>query len=341
MPTPRIYRTPLDVTGAMTVDINQDSGRIFITSLNPDPMFTIVQRVQALDLDRTGKKTYSNSMPLPAGSVGLCPVEGDQFVVFENVGALKAELFDASFNPIETTSIKSASKYSVVQSIYDPDNQTILGVAFAPNEPPTEVLSFNPHLRTSGAHALPFIFSLEASLAYDSQAKTLFVGQELGQSAFPFRAADLGVEVPITISGFDLRALTVTPFDELIYSLFIVGATSAGEDQANEAIYRDRFLLLHLSSNPSELTQIVELSEGPVAFKLVNNEEFVYMVDVLGITQYSIAQNRVTSSLDLASGNLFFRPEVVMDQARNRIHVLSSDLESGSSELITIDCDSL
>jgi hypothetical protein len=342
MPNPRIFHTPLDVKNAVSLSINPDSGRLFISNVVKAP-FVDVPQLQALDIDRAGKKTFSKSIPLPQGSAGVCPVENDEFILIQNNPYLQAVRFDAQCNAVETVTLTRAKSYPSVRMIYDSDIQTIFGVGFTPGSTPAEIFSITPNSGTFLTRPTPLFFDLEPCLAYDPEAKTLLVGKSMTQFILSFDVDDFSVKSQLTFDGFDLRALTVTETNGILKSLVIVGATSAGEDQANEAIHRDRFLIIRIASNPSEAAYISELSEGLPDFKLVNNEAFAYVIDVEGITQFSLEKNRAGPSIELPNGIVYLRPEVIMDKAKNRIHLLNVNLDSpnGDSELITIDCASL
>jgi hypothetical protein len=346
MPVPQILRTPLDVVNATNLSINPVSGRVFVSNLNPMPA-VVPLGMQALDIDSNGQLTFAKAMPLPTGSIGLCPVEEDQFVVFESVGTMKAVTFDAKFNAVQTTHLQfeTASKFAGIQSMYAKDIKSILGVAFDAGSPPANAFIFNPYLGTLMRRSVPFDYGVQPTMAYDSRLNTLFVSERETMVVLPFDLKDLGLYAPISTTDYgaeyDVRSLTSTTQDNAMERVLIVAATDAIVDELSDpSANRERFLLIYLASPPARLIEPIILGKGPADIRLVSDKDFVYVVDVNGIMKFSLEDYRMKSVVPLPNNSWFREPEVIMDKARNRIHLLNVD-PSGPSELLTIDCNSI
>jgi hypothetical protein len=339
MPTPRITRTPLDVKNATRLSINQDSGRIFITNFTISQLASPVQ-LQALEIDGNGNKTYSRTIPLPLGSAGICPVEDNQFVLFQNINTCQAVLFDAGCEVIEPMPLPGAKNYPSVHALFDPDNRIIMGIGFAEEMAPTDVFFFDPYKRAFFPLAAPFTFDFAGCMAYDKKIETLLLGNEYGTSVYPFDLTSTKPKGKLDIKGYDIRAFTVTDDTAALGSEFIVGGTPMGKEPGEESGSgpKIRTLVRYDGSDPSKYKTSNSLGTPKQdVFTLVNNEQFVYVIDIDGIQRFLPATQTPGPYVELASGTVELRPEAIMDKARNRIHLLNT-AGATAGELLTIDC---
>ncbi|ALM82023.1 hypothetical protein [Bordetella sp. N] len=334
MADPRIYRTPIDLPKAALLQINEATGRMYVVQNEDRP------RVLAFNIGADGRLENKQIKFLPGTRTSAIAVdEYDWSYFFYQEGdQWKATHYDVTF-AARTTIDLPVTNGLINTARFDVKHRRVyaawtdLNIFNSTSQ--VVVIDDKQHQYLSTIDISEQMSGLVASTTLDDVRNVLWLSEPVSSIVFPIDTAQVSAKgaIPLLTDPQEPEGIAIQTSTG---SMFVVAVVSGSEFEPTSS------LNIYDTTRPGYPLIVAPLYISGIFRVLLMSEKILYLVGRGGVLPIELkslqGQEEIKIKSSAYDGSGEQRPDhpvAVIDNVRNRIHLLNSDGEKG--EIITLD----